>query len=88
MSGTGSGRLARRPTVWTPGKRSAPRHAPAPVPDWPPIIRGWSPLWSCLLLAAATVLGLAPFTGRAFNIDGPPFIWTAKQISHHPRDPS
>jgi hypothetical protein len=73
-SGTGSGQMARRPTVWTPGKRGDPRRASTPFPDWPPIIRRWSPLWSCVLLAAATVLCLAPFSGRAFNIDEPPLI--------------
>ena len=39
-----------------------------------------------LLALAATVL-FAPFLNRAFNIDEPLFLWTAKQIRQHPFDP-
>ena len=40
-----------------------------------------------LLLIALTTACLAPFAGKAFHIDDPLFIWTAKQISVHPLDP-
>lgn len=52
-----------------------------------PIVRGWSPLWSCASLAVATILCLAPFADRALHIDDPLFVWAAKQIGHHPLDP-
>jgi 4-amino-4-deoxy-L-arabinose transferase-like glycosyltransferase len=38
-------------------------------------------------LAAATVLCLAPFAGKAFHIDEPLFVWTARQIVAEPLDP-
>jgi 4-amino-4-deoxy-L-arabinose transferase-like glycosyltransferase len=37
--------------------------------------------------ALATVAALAPFSGKAFHIDEPLFIWMAQQISLHPQDP-
>jgi len=40
-----------------------------------------------LLLAVATVGCLAPFAGKAFHIDDPLFLWTARQIASHPLDP-
>jgi 4-amino-4-deoxy-L-arabinose transferase-like glycosyltransferase len=40
-----------------------------------------------LLLLAATLVCLLPFSGRAFSTDDPLFIWTAQQIVHHPLDP-
>ena len=39
-----------------------------------------------LLLAAVTIARLAPFVGKAFNIDGPLFISAACQIQAHPAD--
>jgi 4-amino-4-deoxy-L-arabinose transferase-like glycosyltransferase len=39
-----------------------------------------------LLVAAATIACLAPFAGKAFNIDDPLFIWVARQIHYHPID--
>ena len=38
------------------------------------------------ILISITVLCLAPFANKAFNIDEPLFIWTAKQIHLHPLD--
>jgi hypothetical protein len=37
-------------------------------------------------LAAATVLVLLPFADKAFHIDDPQFLWTARQILSHPAD--
>lgn len=42
---------------------------------------------SYVLLAALTLIFLVPFSGKAFNIDDPLFIWMAQQIAHHPLDP-
>lgn len=39
------------------------------------------------LLTVATLFCLLPFSGRAFNIDEPLFIWTAQHIIQHPLDP-
>ena len=39
-----------------------------------------------LILISATVISLAPFAARAFNIDEPLFIWVAKNIQSHPLD--
>ena len=38
------------------------------------------------LLAFITAILLAPFLSKAFHIDDPLFIWTAKQIIHYPLD--
>jgi len=40
-----------------------------------------------LLLVLATVMGLAPFCGKAFHIDDPLFLWAAQHIQSHPADP-
>src|SRR5687768_2605819 len=40
-----------------------------------------------LLLVALTLLALLPFAGKAFHIDDPLFVWTAKQIHEKPLDP-
>jgi 4-amino-4-deoxy-L-arabinose transferase-like glycosyltransferase len=40
-----------------------------------------------LIIVSTVVLLLAPFAGRAFNIDEPLFLWTAQQIVSHPADP-
>ena len=42
---------------------------------------------SILLLASAVVICLVPFAGKAFHIDDPLFVWTARYIQTHPRDP-
>jgi len=47
----------------------------------------WTRLHSYLLLALATLGCLLPFSGKAFHIDDPLFVWTAQQIRHHPFDP-
>jgi 4-amino-4-deoxy-L-arabinose transferase-like glycosyltransferase len=39
-----------------------------------------------LLLGVVTVLLLAPFANKAFHIDDPLFLWTARQIQQHPLD--
>lgn len=40
-----------------------------------------------LLLAVLTVLVLAPFLGKPFNVDDPLFIWIARHIQSHPANP-
>ncbi|MGA2979486.1 MAG: glycosyltransferase family 39 protein [Terriglobales bacterium] len=47
----------------------------------------WTPLHSYLLLSLATLGCLLPFSGKAFHIDDPLFVWTAQQIAHHPFNP-
>lgn len=44
------------------------------------------PTAAVLLLAGLTVLSLAPFAAKPFNIDEPLFVWVAKQIQAHPLD--
>src|SRR5271157_4582503 len=40
-----------------------------------------------LLLAVLTILCLLPFADKAFHIDDPLFVWTAKNIQTNPLDP-
>jgi 4-amino-4-deoxy-L-arabinose transferase-like glycosyltransferase len=40
-----------------------------------------------LLLAAAVLACLLPFSGKAFNVDDTLFIYVARQITQHPLDP-
>jgi 4-amino-4-deoxy-L-arabinose transferase-like glycosyltransferase len=40
-----------------------------------------------IVLAVAVLACLAPFSGKAFNVDDPLFIYVARQITHHPLDP-
>ena len=40
-----------------------------------------------LVLVALTLVALLPFAGKAFHIDDPLFVWTAKQIHAEPLDP-
>jgi hypothetical protein len=42
---------------------------------------------SYLLLTAAVLICLVPFSGKAFNVDDTLFIYLARQISQHPLDP-
>ena len=49
-----------------------------------PSAQAWVPY---LLLLAATLLCLLPFSRRAFSTDDALFIWTAQQITQHPLDP-
>jgi 4-amino-4-deoxy-L-arabinose transferase-like glycosyltransferase len=39
------------------------------------------------VLGGLTVACLAPFSGRALNVDEPLFIWAARRIAAHPWDP-
>lgn len=49
-----------------------------------PAAQAWMPY---LLLIAATLFCLLPFSGRAFSTDDALFVWTARQITDHPLDP-
>jgi len=40
-----------------------------------------------LVLGLLTLLCLVPFSGKAFHIDDPLFVWAAQQITRHPLDP-
>jgi hypothetical protein len=40
--------------------------------------------WAPILVAVVTVICLGPFANKAFHIDDPLFIWTAKHIQSHP----
>jgi 4-amino-4-deoxy-L-arabinose transferase-like glycosyltransferase len=40
-----------------------------------------------VLLAIAVLVGLLPFSGKAFNVDDTLFIYVARQITQHPLDP-
>jgi hypothetical protein len=40
-----------------------------------------------LILCVATILALLPFSGKAFHIDDPLFLWVARHIQSHPADP-
>ena len=42
---------------------------------------------SLLLVVSATLACLMPFSGKAFHMDDPLFLWSAQQIVHHPADP-
>src|SRR5271155_2249110 len=46
-----------------------------------------TPLLSYALLGLATLVCLLPFSGKAFHIDDPLFVWTAQQIAHHSFNP-
>ncbi|HSP06362.1 MAG TPA: glycosyltransferase family 39 protein, partial [Acidobacteriota bacterium] len=66
--------------------KDSPDAQPQPA-GFVPLISGWSPIHSCVLLIAATILCLVPFSGVAFRIDEPLFVWAAKQITVRPLDP-
>jgi dolichyl-phosphate-mannose-protein mannosyltransferase len=51
------------------------------------IFSKWSALHSVLSLTLATLACLLPFSGKAFHMDDPLFIWTAQHIAQHPLDP-
>jgi hypothetical protein len=40
-----------------------------------------------LILVGLTLLCLLPFSGKAFHIDDPLFLWSAQQITRHPLNP-
>ena len=47
----------------------------------------WPRAGSILLLIIITILLIAPFANKAFHIDDPLFLWSAKHIQSHPTDP-
>lgn len=51
------------------------------------LVPQWSSRQSYLLLAGITLLCLLPFSGRAFHVDDPLFVWSGQQIAKHPLDP-
>jgi 4-amino-4-deoxy-L-arabinose transferase-like glycosyltransferase len=52
------------------------------IPRWDSSITSGS----FLLLAALTLTSLGPFVGKAFHMDDPLFVWSARQIQSHPFD--
>lgn len=61
---------------------------PLPNPVLPPVIpQKWPAHLSVLLLTLATFVSLLPFSGKAFHIDDPLYLWTAQHIVQHPLDP-
>ena len=52
-----------------------------------PSIAGWKQVHSYCSLTVAVLLCLLPFSGRAFHIDDPLFVWAGQQIAKHPLDP-
>ena len=52
-----------------------------------PLVGRWSSAYSYALLGVLTVACLLPFSGRAFHIDDPLFVFAARQITQHPLDP-
>jgi hypothetical protein len=46
-----------------------------------------TPYVEYILLAAAVLACLLPFSGKAFNVDDTLFIYVARQITQHPLDP-
>jgi len=60
---------------------------PGIVPPNLPFLSNWTSIHSYLVLAAATMLSLLPFSGKAFNVDDTLFLFSAKQIVQHPFDP-
>src|SRR5207248_6815140 len=51
------------------------------------LLAQWSSRHSYLLLTGLTLLCLLPFSGRAFHVDDPLFVWSSQQIVKHPLDP-
>ena len=51
------------------------------------ILARWSSLHSVLFLTLAGLACLLPFSGKAFHMDDPLFVWTAQRIAQHPLDP-
>lgn len=52
-----------------------------------PPFQQWTSTHSYVLLTLLTLLCLLPFSGRAFHIDDPLFVWSGQQIAKHPLDP-
>ena len=57
---------------------SEEKHRPARLPGG---------RWDVPTLAILTIACLAPFAGKAFHIDDPLFIWSARHLVRHPADP-
>ena len=51
------------------------------------LLAGGSSRQSYFLLIGITLLCLLPFSGRAFHVDDPLFVWSGQQIAKHPLDP-
>src|SRR2546423_4000196 len=51
------------------------------------LLARWSSRSVYYLLAGITLLCLLPFSGRAFHVDDPLFVWSGQQIVKHPVDP-
>ncbi len=51
-----------------------------------PVSRKRPTLWNIAFLVVVVVALLLPVAGKAFNIDEPLFVWTARQIVQHPAD--
>jgi 4-amino-4-deoxy-L-arabinose transferase-like glycosyltransferase len=66
--------------VAKPQDPPAPIQAPNPYEHWPRSR-------SYALLFLFTLAALIPFCAKPFNIDDPLFLWSARQIVHHPLDP-
>lgn len=63
--------------------RTVPETVPKAAEPWLSGRRGLR----LLLLAGLTVIALLPFTGKAFHIDDPLFVWAGKRIAAAPLDP-
>jgi hypothetical protein len=50
------------------------------------VAAGLSSTTAALLLALLTIASLAPFAGKAFHMDDPLFLWTARHIQAHALD--
>ena len=62
--------------------------SPVRQPDSSPLVpQRWPEHYSLLLLTLATLACLLPFSGKAFHIDDPLYLWTAQHIVQHPLDP-
>jgi hypothetical protein len=51
------------------------------------LLAEWSSRQSYWLLIGITLLCLLPFSGRAFHVDDPLFVWSGQQIAKYPLDP-
>lgn len=51
------------------------------------LLAQWSSRCSYWLLIGITLLCLIPFSGRAFHVDDPLFVWSGQQIVKHPLNP-
>lgn len=57
------------------------------APAAPLFLQFWTKINSYALLGLLTVACLLPFSGRAFHVDDPLFVWAAKQIVKTPTNP-